>query len=254
MSERSSRFVSSRGPSRGVARGAPPGIRWATARVAIAIALLAAGGLSLPRDAEAQVGLAVRVGTTGVGPEAAVGVGDRLVLRAGASVSTRDVQTTFDGVAVRLDMPRTWYHAGLDYHVDSAFRLGFGVIVRPDDIEIAGAFDRPVDLGGQTLTRDQIGSLAGIIATAHEAPYALIGFGRHVTPGVGLSLDVGAAYFGSSTTTLEASGGTLGSSELRPLLDDEAEDFQDDMKTYVRVWPILSLSLKIGFGRAPADP
>lgn len=219
-----------------------------TGAVGRSVLLLVVAGLLIPAAASAQLGLAVRAGTMGVGPEAAFGFGDRLVVRAGLAIQTRDVETSFDGIAVRLDMPRYWYHAGLDYHLGPALRVGAGVVIRPDQVGIRGTFDRPVALGGETLSSTQIGDLAGTITASREAPYVLVGVGRHVSPGVGLSLDVGAAYFGSPATTLVASGGTYPQAALSSLLDTEAEAFDDDMKTYLRLWPILSVSLKIGFG------
>lgn len=203
----------------------------------------------LPQTGAGQVGLAAGIGTTGLGGEVAFGLGERVVLRVGAGLSTLDVSTTFDSVPMDIDLPREWYHGGLDFYLNSAFRVGAGVIVRPDDVGLVDRFgERAVEIGGETLTPAQIGTLTGVIDSQKRAPYLLIGFGKHVASGVGLSLDVGAAYFGSATTTLQASGGTYPQADLNALLLAESGDFDADMKTYMEVWPILRLALRVGLG------
>jgi hypothetical protein len=43
--------------------------------------------------------------------------------------------------------------------------------------------------------------------------------------------------------------GTYPEDEMAVLLAAEEQDFEDDMKTYFRIWPILSISLRIPFQR-----
>jgi len=214
-----------------------------------AAVLLVLGLVAVPADVSGQFGLAAGFGTTGLGADVAVGLSERLVVRVGAALSTLDVTTTFDGIPVELDLPRESYTGGLDFYFNSAFRIGAGVMVRPSRVGIEGRFgDNPVDVGGQTLTPEQIGTLTGVIQTKKQAPYGLIGFGKHVAPGVGLALDVGASYFGTPSTSLQATGGTYPAADLAPLLEAEARDFDDEMKTYMKVWPILRLAVRIGLG------
>lgn len=199
--------------------------------------------------ATAQLGIAARAGTLGIGGEVALGLSDRVVVRGGMGVTTLEVSTTFDGVRVDLELPESWYNVGLDLYLNSAFRIGGGLLIRPDDPTLTGAFEEPVDIGGRAFTPEEIGTLTGVLSSDDRAPYVLVGLGRHTASGIGLSLDVGAAFTGEPSVSLNAEGGTFSDEpELESRLEQESRNFEDDMKTYLRIWPILSLGVRLGFG------
>ena len=210
--------------------------------VAVASAMLA-------DSAEAQIGLGVRAGTLGLGGELAVDVGERTSLRVGAGFWSLTASTTIDDINVEVALPDSWYNVGLDVYLNSAFRIGGGVLFKGSDLMVTGTLDAPVDIGGRTFTPEEIGTLTGTLLNRSRAGYLLIGFGKHTASGVGLTLDVGAAFTGTPTVTLEAEGGTFSDEdELNDRLEQEARNFEDDMRGYLRIWPILSLGLRFGTG------
>jgi len=214
---------------------------------AVSVAAVFAALVS-PSGVSAQFGVAPRIGTLGLGGEVAIEFSERWVLRGGAGISKVSTSTTFNDVPVTLGAPDFWYNVGLDFYVNSAFRIGGGMLFKPDDPSIRGDFTEPVSIGGVLLTPAQIGTLTGTVEMDTEAAYALIGFGRHVAEGVGLFIDVGAAVFGASAVTLEAEGGTYPQDQLDQLLLAEAGNFEDDMKSYLEIWPIVSIGIRIGIG------
>ncbi len=207
-------------------------------------------GLLLAVDgASAQVGVAGRIGTLGLGAEAAIGLSDRIVIRGGMGLSQLEANTTFDGVSVILTLPESWYNVGIDLYLNGAFRIGGGILFKPDDPTITGAFEEEVEIGGRTFTSAEIGTLTGQVLSEDRAAYVLIGFGKHTSSGIGLSLDVGAAFLGNPSVTLAAEGGTFpDQAELDARLELEAQAFEEDMKAYLKIWPILSLGIRIGIG------
>jgi hypothetical protein len=207
-------------------------------------------GLLLAVDgASAQVGVAGRVGTLGIGAEAAISLSDRIVIRGGLGLSQLEANTTFDGVSVVLTLPESWYNVGIDLYLNGSFRIGGGILFKPDDPTITGAFEDEVEIGGRTFTSAEIGILTGQVLSEDRAPYVLIGFGKHTSSGIGLSLDVGAAFLGNPSVTLAAEGGTFpDQAELDARLELEAQAFEEDMKAYLKIWPILSLGIRIGIG------
>lgn len=212
-------------------------------------ALLASALLLAPSSASGQLGIAARGGTLGIGGEAALGLSERLVLRGGIGLTAFDVSTTFDSVAVELELPDSWYNVGLDLYLNGAVRIGAGILFKSDDPTVTGTLEGPVDIGGRTFTPEELGTLTGVLDSSDQAPYVLLGFGKHTSSGLGLSLDVGAAYTGDPKVTLDAQGGTFSDeAELQSRLDQEAQDFEDDMRSYLRVWPILSLGIRLGLG------
>jgi len=202
-----------------------------------------------PEASSAQLGVGGRVGTLGAGVEGAIGLSDRIVFRGGVGLSTLKANTTFDGIDVELSLPESWYNIGIDLYLTNTIRIGGGVLFKPDDPTLTGTFDAPVDIGGRTFTPSEIGTLTGRIESNDKAAYALIGFGRHTSSGIGISLDVGAAFLGTPSVSLAAEGGTFSDvTELNARLEQEARDFEDDMKAYLQVWPILNLVIHIGIG------
>ncbi len=207
-------------------------------------------GVSLlaPRPAAAQLGFGFRAGTLGFGLEAAVDLSSRVVGRGGVGLTVLEAGTSFDGVPVRLELPDLWFAFGADYYLNSEFRVGAGMLLKPSDPVLTGLIEESVDIGGRTLTPSELGTLTGTIDMDDQAVYALIGFGRHTAAGVGVFVDAGATVFRSPAVSLAAEGGSLSADELEPLLEAESRSFEDDMKTYLRVWPILSIGLRIGVG------
>lgn len=213
--------------------------------------LLIAACAAVPPSAGAQsLGIAGRVGTLGLGGEAAIGLTDRLVIRGGLGLtpSMLEPRATFDDLEVDLILPN-WYNVGVDLYLNGAMRLGGGVLFKSDDPSLVGEFNAPQDIGGTTFTPDEIGKLEGVIDSSDRVPYVLLGFGKHTAPGIGLFLDLGVAFLGEPDVRLTSSGGTLSNDPtMQNALDQEAEDFEADMRTYLRFWPILSLGLRMGLG------
>jgi hypothetical protein len=214
-------------------------------RALAALALVALVGLA-PTAVSGQLGIAARVGTLGLGGEGSIAFSDRFVLRGGAGFWKVETGTSFNGVPVTLELPDAWYNVGIDFYLNSALRIGGGVVFKPDDPTIRGDLTGPVTIGGVELTPSEIGALTGVVDMDGQAAYALFGFGKHTDSGVGLFIDVGAAIFGSPRVLLSAEGGTYPQAELDQLLAEEARNFEDDMKAYLRIWPILSIGLRIG--------
>lgn len=218
------------------------------------LSLLAATALlAVPGALSAQgFALAGRAGSLGFGAEAAVGLGSSFALRGGVSFLPLEPSATIDDVDYTLQLPETWFNLGADLYVGGGFRIGGGVLFKSDDPSATAelASDETVEIGGQDFTGDQLGTLMGTLDSRDQAPYVLIGFGRHAAPGVGLFLDLGVAFTGEPDVSLEVEGSEYpDQEELRDRLDQEEENFREDAPPYVDYWPILNIGLKVGLGR-----
>lgn len=203
----------------------------------------------LPAGIAAQgLGLGARLGTLGFGGELALGLTDRVVVRGGVGFFPYEPTFTFSDLDVALTLP-TVYNVGIDLYVNGAVRVGGGIMFRSDDPTVRGDFDSPQNIGGTTYTPQELGTLTGVLESSRRAPYVLIGFGRHTATGTGLFLDLGLAFMGDPRVRLDAEGGTLSpdtNATLRGALDQEAADFEEDMKGYLKLWPILSIGVRLG--------
>lgn len=205
----------------------------------------------LAQSASAQaIGVAARAGTFGLGGEAALGLGNRLVVRGGLGLMPLEVDATVDDIDLTFELPRTWSNVGVDLYLSDIVRLGGGFLFKPDDVTLTATPTVPQDIGGQEFTPEQIGTLLGSLDSGGRAPFALIGFGKHTSTGIGLSLDLGAAFFQETRVTLDSKGGTLSDDpDFQDQLDAEARNFEQDLPKYIDIWPILNLGLRLGVGR-----
>jgi hypothetical protein len=214
--------------------------------VAAGVALMCA----LPRAGAAQLGVAARGGSLGLGVDAGLALGERLVVRGGVGVLPFEITGTLDDIEMTLELPRTWYNLGVDFYLTGPMRIGAGYLFKSDPVTLSATPTTPQEIGGQEFTPEQIGTLTGTLDNGDRAPYVLIGFGKHTSSGFGLTLDLGLAFQEETLVALDASGGTLSDDpEFRVRLDQEEVDIASNLPTYVDIWPILSLGFRIGLGR-----
>jgi hypothetical protein len=215
-----------------------------------AVVLALATSATLAAAAEGQtLGIGGRAGTLGLGAEAAIALTDRVVVRGGLGFTPLEPALTLGDIDVGIEVPR-WYNVGLDLYLNGAFRVGGGVLFKGDDARLTARFTTDQELGGQTFTAQEIGELIAVLDSRDRVPYALVGFGKHTAPGVGLFVDVGVALMGSPRFLLGTEGGTLAddTGPLRTALDAEAAEFEADAPRYLEYWPIFSLGVRIGLG------
>lgn len=221
---------------------------------------VAAGCLALrPASAWGQpVGFAVgaRVGTIGIGPEASVRFGP-LGVRGGYGLLPLKLDATrfydIDGVVkADLELPRSWYTIGADFHLGQFMRLGGGILYKPGDIvaEVALEPDATVRLGDQRYLGDVVSGFTGTHVSRSTAFFALVGFGANAPGGFGVSLDLGAAFLGDAEVGLSATGDSdvVNSAAFRANLEAEEERIADEAATYLKYWPVLNVSVRFGFG------
>jgi len=212
----------------------------------LAVAVLV--GVGAPQTVAAQgLGFGVFGGSLGLGGEAAVGVTDRIVLRGGFGVFSFEPTVDVSDLSVELDMPSS-YHAGIDLYLNGSMRLSGGVLLRIDDPKLSGTFTEPQEIGGTEFSPAEIGTLTGVLDAKDQAPYLLIGFGKHIDPGVGLFLDLGVAFVGEPDVRLGAQGGSLSpdAEPLKSALEREAQEIEDDLQGYLKYFPFISLGLRFG--------
>lgn len=221
-------------------------------RKSLAIAAVAALALPVAAQAQTGFGVGVKAGSIGVGAEAAIGFGSSLAIRGGAALFPVDFDGTFSGIDFDVDLPDTYMNIGVDFYPTAgAFRLSGGLLIKPDDPELRGTFSQDQELGGRTYTPEQIGTLIGSIDSGKTAPFAMIGFGRHTSTGLGFYADLGAAFLKEPVLTLTQEGGSLNAQEQAAFDDDleeERQSIEDDLGGYLKIYPILQLGLRIGLG------
>lgn len=220
--------------------------------------LTAAALIALPLGASAQgIGIAGRAGTLGIGAEGALGLTDGLVIRGGLGLMPLELKNPSfwdpgDGVDITLTLPKTWFNIGADLYLGGGFRIGGGMLFKPDNPSLTGSLTQSgsIDIGGQTYTFSEVAEITGTLESKKQAPYALIGFGKHTRAGIGLFLDLGVAMLGEPDLRLEARGNpaVVNSAAFQSRLRAEETEVEEDIGQYLKFWPILNIGVKLGIG------
>ncbi len=221
------------------------------------LALAAAAALALPGSADAQLGVAARAGTLGIGGEVALGLGSALVVRGGMGLVPLEVPVSFWDIGtetdVKLHLPDRWYNIGADLYLGGPFRIGAGLLFKSTNLSVTGTVQgtAQIDIGGVPYSATEIAEIEGRLVSKDRAPYVLIGFGKHTSTGIGLFVDLGLAMTGEPTIELEATQGdraVIDSPPFQALLADEQQTLQDALPTWSKYWPIVNIGLRVGLG------
>jgi hypothetical protein len=197
-----------------------------------------------------EIAIGGRAGTLGFGAEAALGLSDNISLRGGLGSFIFEFDGDLDDVGFTVSPPSMTGTLGVDFYPSGgSFRLIGGLMFRDgdftmdsEDISESGS----INLGGTEYTES--GTLHGTIATKSTAPFVGIGFGNHTQGGFGFFLDLGVAFVGAADVTLEAEGPIANVDGIDESLALEAQDFEDEVGSYLKYWPILNLGVKIPIG------
>ena len=202
-----------------------------------------------PAPAAAQIGVGAHVGTTGFGGDLAVALGGSAQLRGSLGLMPIEPSWTVSDIDVTAELPKSFITFGIDFFPSgSGFRIGGGVLLKPDDPILTGELTGPVEVGNQTYTPQQVGTLTGTVESKRTAPYAMIGFGKHASGGIGLFLDLGAAFVGESTLDLTSQGGTLSNNAtFQAELAREEAEWQEKIDEF-KIYPMVNVGIRVGIG------
>lgn len=201
-----------------------------------------------PTAVSAQLSIAPRIGTLGLGVDVGYALASVVTARAGAGFIPVKPRGTFDDTEYEVSIPNA-LTLGMDLHPGGGgFRLSGGIMIQSDDLSIEGTPSGTIELGDEFYSPAEVGTLRGEIAGSDVSPFLTLGFGKHGTSGVGLFLDLGVAFMGDPTVTLTANGDARDDPGLQASLRNEEERVHDDVDLYGRFYPIVSMGLKIGLG------
>jgi hypothetical protein len=188
-----------------------------------------------------------RIGTLGIGADVSLGLTPQIAVRAGASFQPLEPSRTFDEIDFTLDLSSPNYVALVDFSPVGAFRLTGGMVYFGSDHELRGDLNQDVQIGNQSYTPQQVGTLTGVFETKQLAPYLGIGFGRlGGRRGLGFGIDLGVAFQGEPDVQLSATGPIASQPAFQTNLAIEEQNIQEDAK-YFRFYPVIALALVIGF-------
>ena len=217
------------------------------------LALATVVAVALPTAAFGQVGIAVRAGTLGVGGEAAIGLGKMLQVRGGyGSTMNYTYNGTFSDKSYTVAPPSGIWNVGVDlFPFGGGFHISAGLLNRKQ-FDLTGDYSGSNEIGGHTYN-GQIHLVGAMKNEKETGPYAAIGFGHTSSKGLGIGLDLGMAQLGDGAITFDANqstctanGQNCNDAQFKSDVQAEANKANNDIGTFLKWHPILSLSLHYG--------
>jgi len=201
--------------------------------------------------AEAQVGVAARASTLGIGAELSYRVNRTVGLRAGGNFGSLTRTADIEGIEYDVKPKFSNGTAIVDLHpFGGSFHLSAGMVLNSNEGEVEARLNGPITIGQQTYQPDQVGELTGLIDYEKKtAPYLGLGFGGQGR--ISFLFDVGVVFSGHPRVGLTGGGNLTGQEKVIFDQNVEAEVAEiqakiDDEK-YLKYYPVVSLGIRIGF-------
>lgn len=218
-------------------------------RIVLTTVLLTPLLLALPAAAsgDGKLALTVKGTTLGLGADLSYRINDRVHVRGMAQVW--DYDETFDDSGVEYDgtLDLESFGAAVDFFpTGGGFVLSAGLLSNGNEVRAVGVPQAgdTFDIGNNTYTSDEIGTLRGAFDFDSTAPFATIGWGNPFAGGrFGFRAELGALFQGEPMASLTTDSSVPG---LAADLEIERQEFQEDVNDF-DIWPIVSLGLTIRF-------
>jgi hypothetical protein len=194
-----------------------------------------------PVQAGDRVGIGVKAGTLGLGVDVTGRVTNWFSIR--GSFNTADVSTTDEVSDIEYDgdVALGAYGLLLDLHpFKNNFRLSVGFMRNRTGIDLTGQTTEDTQIGDNTYTPDEIGTLTGAVEFKEDVPYFGLGYGSAAKGPhrVKFLLDLGVLSQGAGEVSLSSSTGLV----LQSDLEQEVQEIEEDIEDY-DLWPVLALGI-----------
>lgn len=219
------------------------------------VLIAASAAVLLPTGASAQhigVGVAARAGSLGFGGELAVNVTRYIGVRGGIGALPLSYTGDVEEVRYHVDSASPLANVGVDFYPGLYdVRLGGGMMFIRNSTTFDARYTGDVTINGQQYSGDDVGELTGVLDHGSAAPYVILGLGRQTNRGLGIFLDLGAAFLEEQRLNYTVTGPIADPShpyhdEFHANLEEEARKIEDSVNKYVKVFPILSVGIRYG--------
>lgn len=207
---------------------------------------MAAG--AFPAGAAAQFGIAGRASTLGIGAEVSYRASRNVGLRAGGNWLRFTRDGTIDEIDYEITPRLSNATALLDvFPFGGAFHLTGGVMANGNEGRLDAVLNQPIQIGVNTYTPQQVGSLVGTVTFDDIAPYAGLGFTG--SGAVSFLFDLGVAFSGRPRASLAGSTSLTGNEKA--IFDANVElermelQAEIDDREYLKYHPVISIGIRI---------
>ncbi|MDQ2987837.1 MAG: hypothetical protein M3R60_01905 [Pseudomonadota bacterium] len=213
------------------------------------------GALSIAASAQAGTGMALEIGTTGLGAHVSVPIQPTLNVRFGVNYAKYSTTRHTDDANYDLDLRMKTVDALVDYFPGGGgggFRVSGGAVYNGNQFDTNA---KPTGIGIYTLNKNIYaaaitGTIDGSVDFRKVAPYLGIGWGNAAAAsGWGFVADLGVLFQGAPNSTLGNRGCTASSAICAQLANDlvvENLKLKEDMKNF-KFYPVLRVGVSHSF-------
>lgn len=212
-------------------------------------AALAAFALVAFGTASADFGVGLKAGTLGLGVEGRWSPIPWLDLRVGANSYEYDDDGSQAGINYDATFALDTYYATGNFRFPlSPFRVTVGAFSNNNEYQMmsqdTGGAD--FDIGGNTFSPADVGSLQSVTSFDSTAPYLGVGYDFEIFGKVGLNFDFGVLWQGEPSVSVQADGLAADQQAFQNALEVERLELEDEMSDF-KAWPVVSVAFIYNF-------
>ena len=193
--------------------------------------------------------IGIKAGLLGAGFEVERSFTDTIGARVGVNYFPYDYNATEDDIDYDFELQLLTLGVFLDWHpFKGSFRFTGGMIYNGNSLDATAKSATTFDIGDNTYSGSQVGTLSGEIDFNDFAPYAGLGwntaFGKEGH--WGFIFELGVIFQGSPTAKLSATGTLANDPGFRADLSKEEKNLQDDLDSF-EYYPVISIGFNYRF-------
>lgn len=210
---------------------------------ALTLLLLLAGTAVADND----FGIGVKAGTLGIGVEGTWRPLPYMDLRVGLNSYDYDDDGSQAGVDydATLNLDTAYATANFRFPL-SPFRFTAGLYSNGNELNMVSTDSFTFDIGNQTYTSAEVGTLSSTTSFGSTAPYVGIGYDFSLFGKVGMNLDLGVLWQGEPDVALMADGLLASDPAFLAELEAERLQLEDEVSDY-KAWPVITLGFVFNF-------
>jgi len=213
-------------------------------RLSAGILCLAVSGAA---SAENDFGVGIKAGTLGAGVEASWQPLPYLDLRIGGNFYDYDDSGSQAGINYDGTLTLENYYGTVNLHFPlSPLRLTAGAFANGNELNLVGRPVTAVDIGGNTYTSAEAGTLSSTSAFPSSAPYLGVGLDFSLFGKLGINFDFGLLWQGEPDVSLSANGTLAADPEFQAALERERLELEQEVND-LKAWPVLSIGFVVNF-------
>jgi hypothetical protein len=197
--------------------------------------------------AESTFGVGIKAGTLGAGIEGSWRPLPYLDLRLGGNTYQYEDSGTLAEIPYDATLGLENYYGTVNFHFPkSPMRLTFGAYANGNQLDLVGQPTPTVEIGGNTYTAAEVGTLNSTSTFPGTAPYVGIGLDFRLFGKVGLNFDFGLLWQGEPEVSLLADGTLAGDPDFQSALERERLELEQEVSD-LKAWPVLALGFVVNF-------